>query len=230
MNKNLKEVLLGALFGGVVCIFLQLPLSSSCQAKFWFSKSSLAVEMAQQSGIRVSVLEMALKAHQKAYQQGITKSKLMTLIDYSLPSKTKRLWVLDLDKKKVVYHTHVAHGSGSGLGEAIKFSNRPGSYQSSLGLFLTGHTYQGKNGLSLRLHGLEPGVNHNAYQRAIVMHPAHYVSDSFVKQHGRLGRSWGCPAVSYADSRPIINTIKEGVLIFAYYPDHAWMKASKFIG
>lgn len=179
--------------------------------------------------INPRVLELATKAQRKAQKLGIAQSPTLTIIDYSLPSTQRRLWVVDMAKKKIIYHTHVAHGSGSGGNQAKVFSDKPGSYQSSLGLFVTGSTYQGKHGLSLKLHGLEKGINGNAERRAIVVHGAHYVSEGIAKQMGRLGRSWGCPALNTKLSTPIIQTIKNGSLVFAYYPDEKWLRNSKFL-
>lgn len=179
--------------------------------------------------INPRVLELAIKAQQKALNMGIAQKPTLTIIDYSLPSTQKRLWVVDVAKKKIIYHTHVAHGSGSGNNYAKAFSDRPGSYQTSLGLFKTGSTYQGKHGLSLKLHGLEKGINGNAERRAIVVHGANYVSETIAKSMGRLGRSWGCPALNPKLSTPIIQTIKNGSLVFAYYPDEKWLRNSRFL-
>jgi hypothetical protein len=176
------------------------------------------------------VLQLALKAYNKAVHSGVSKKNLITIIDYSLPSTQRRLWVLDLKQNKVIYHTLVAHGQGTGDNHAKHFSDRPGSHQSSLGLFRTGRTYSGKHGLSLELHGLEKGFNGNALSRRVVIHGAHYVSPGSVKSLGRLGRSWGCPALSPQEVKPVINTIKDGSLVFVYYPDKQWLNHSKFIG
>lgn len=223
----------------ILCSLTYFSVLSNCNAKFFFSRSTTTHSTTQSSshaqlcktaGINPKVFTMALQAHQKAYRQGLTKSRLLTVIDYSKPSTEKRFWVVDLNKNKVIYHTHVAHGSGSGGNYAQSFSNRPGSYQSSVGAFVTGGTYQGKHGRSLNLIGLEKGINNNAYNRRIVIHSANYVSDQFIKQHGRLGRSWGCPALNYRVAQPIINTIKDGVLLFAYFPEPNWLKNSSFVG
>lgn len=181
------------------------------------------------SSLNNQVLKLALQAQHKAQAIGMARNHLLTIIDFSLPSTQPRLWVMDLRTNKVIYHTHVSHGVGTGDKEARYFSDIPGSYQSSLGLFLTGKTYYGKHGLSLVLHGLEKGINGNAQRRRIVMHAAEYVSESFVQQTGRLGRSWGCPALSKKLAQPIIQTIKEGSLIFAYYPDKKWLQHSQFL-
>ncbi len=183
----------------------------------------------QIKGINPKVLQLALKAHQKANAMGVAKKSTMTIIDYSMPSTARRMWVVDMKKNKVIYNTLVAHGSGSGGNVAQRFSDVPGSLQSSLGVFVTGKTYQGKHGLSLTLHGLEQGINGNAERRKIVVHGANYVNDNMAKNLGRLGRSWGCPALDTRLSTPVINTIKEGSLVFAYYPDDKWLKRSKFL-
>lgn len=186
-------------------------------------------KLTRKSDLNPKVLELALKAHRKATLQGITRSSLMTVIDYSLPSTQKRLWVFDLDKCKVVYHTHVAHGSGSGEKYSRTFSNRPNSHQSSIGLFVTGSTYNGKHGRSLNLHGLEKGFNSNAFSRRIVIHPARYVGEHAIRSQGRLGRSHGCPALSPQVAGPVINKIKNGVLLFSYYPEPQWLQNSSFL-
>jgi hypothetical protein len=179
--------------------------------------------------VNPKVYQMATKAYQRAKQQGKVKKPIVTIIDYSLPSTKPRLWVIDMRSNKVIYHTHVAHGSGSGGNYASNFSDRPGSNQTSLGVFVTGSTYQGKHGTSLTMHGLEKGINGNAFSRRIVIHSANYVSDHTIRAQGRLGRSWGCPALNNKVAQPIIRTIKDGSMIFAYYPDQKWMKKSNFL-
>ena len=171
------------------------------------------------AGLRTSVLELALKAHARAAAAGETASPLLTVIDYSLLSRERRLWVLDLDSGEVLARELVAHGNGTGGDAARHFSNRPGSYQSSLGTFVTGATYRGKHGLSLRLHGLDRGLNDQAEARAIVVHGARYVNDDIVGQLGRLGRSQGCPALSEDAAPRIIDLIRDGTVVFSYFPD-----------
>jgi hypothetical protein len=174
-------------------------------------------------------LELALRAWATAFEKGITRSSVLTVIDYSLPSTERRLWVLDVAKGKVLFHELVAHGKSTGDNLARAFSNRPGSNQSSFGTFLTGPTYQGKHGLSLRLRGLEPGVNHLAEARAIVVHGAQYVSQNVARAMGRLGRSQGCPAVREEIAAEIIGAIKDGTLLFSFYPDARWETTSRFL-
>ncbi len=151
---------------------------------------------------------------------------IVTIIDFSKPSTEKRLFILDLRNQQVLYHTFVAHGKNTGANMATKFSNNKGSNQSSLGLYRTGESYQGKHGYSLRLDGLENGFNDNARSRAVVMHSASYVSESFIKRHGRLGRSWGCPAVPVEFSKDIIDLIKGGSCLYIYADDINYMEHS----
>ncbi len=175
------------------------------------------------------VLGMALNADRCARARGQAKKNILTVIDYSLPSTEKRLWVFDLDNRSLSYYELVAHGMNTGANLATEFSNRHGSRQSSLGLFSTGKTYTGRNGYSLKLHGLERGINHEALARTIVIHGAWYVSDAHAKKHGRLGRSWGCPALETKVARPLIDAIKGGSLLFVYYPDQDWLEASRYL-
>jgi len=143
----------------------------------------------------------------------------LSVIDYSLPSTTPRLWVFDLAKRSLLFHVLVAHGSNTGGQFAKHFSNREGSHMSSLGTFVTDGTYVGHNGYSLRLKGLDGRFNDQAERRAIVIHGARYVSRQFARIEGRLGRSWGCPAVREAVAKPLIDTIRRQSMVFAYYPD-----------
>jgi hypothetical protein len=181
--------------------------------------------------IETDVFEMALNAASCAVRSGaVSAPPTLTVIDYSKPSTERRLWVFDLKAKELVYEELVAHGQGSGANMATEFSNDNESHQTSLGLFVTRDTYVGKNGYSLRLDGLDRGVNDRARERAIVMHGAPYVSEAFVKANGRLGRSWGCPAVSDAVAKKMIDVVKGGGLVFSYYPDAEWLKTSKYLG
>ena len=169
--------------------------------------------------INPQALQMALNAlgRLKAAGQSV-RSDVLMVIDYSKPSTEQRLWVFDLNRTGLLFQELVAHGRNSGDARAVRFSNEPGSLMSSLGLFLTADTYIGKHGLSLRLQGLQKGVNDNSLERAIVIHAADYVSQSVAQKAGRIGRSWGCPAVRPAISRKLIETVQGGVLMLAYYP------------
>jgi hypothetical protein len=185
--------------------------------------------LAGEAGLDADVLALALKGRACALDAGELSAKhasILTVIDYSLPSTHRRLWVIDLDSGEVLFHELVAHGKNTGANHAREFSNESGSLQSSLGVFRTARTYSGKHGYSLRLDGLEPGVNDNARDRAIVMHGASYVTEGFAAQHGRLGRSWGCPALDPGVSDQVIDAIGGGTLLVAYYPDDGWLESS----
>ena len=186
-------------------------------------------ESDQRLNVNPRVWGLAVKAYNNALHKGYVKQKIVTIIDYSLPSSVKRMWVVDINNRKVLYHTLVAHGKFTGGLFAKHFSDKPGSRASSIGTFVTENTYVGSNGYSLRLRGLEPGFNAKAHERAIVFHGAWYATQDFAKQHGRLGLSWGCPAVSPKLAKPIINEIKNGTLVFAYYPDSKWLQNSRFL-
>lgn len=182
--------------------------------------AALAAEAAD-SGLRTEVLQLAVRAHERAVAAHETTSPIMTVIDYSLPSRERRLWVLDLERGAVLARELVAHGKGTGDDVARNFSDAEGSYQSSLGTFVTGATYQGKHGLSLRLRGLDQGLNGHAEARGIVVHAADYVNQGIVSQLGRLGRSQGCPALNPAVAARIIGLIKGGTVVFSYFPSPA---------
>lgn len=153
----------------------------------------------------------------------------LAVIDFSMSSNDKRLWVFDLSTRRLLFSELVSHGRGSGDALASEFSNVPESYQSSIGLFRTGHSYEGRNGYSMRLEGLEAGVNDKAFERAIVVHGADYVSEDFIAQNGRLGRSHGCPAVPSEVAAPLIDSIKDSQYLFSYYPDNNWLENSPFL-
>jgi hypothetical protein len=175
-------------------------------------------------GLAPAALEAALSAWRCAGAKG-----LLTVIDYSLPSTERRLWVLDPAGRRVLFHDLVAHGKGSGDDRATAFSDEPKSLASSLGVFRTGETYRGKHGLSLKLEGLEQGWNARAEERAVVIHGAGYVSEAFARTHGRLGRSWGCPAVGMDVAAKLIGAIAGGSLVVAWYPDERWLESSRFL-
>ena len=180
-------------------------------------------QAAEDAGLKADLLEIALGAWRCADERGEIRRErgrqILTIIDYSRRSSKKRLWVLDLESAEVLFVERVAHGKNTGADRARHFSNEQGSNQSSLGLFRTAETYRGKHGYSLRLDGLEPGINDAARQRAIVMHGADYATEDFALKHGRLGRSWGCPALDPAISAEVIDTIARGTLLFAWHPD-----------
>lgn len=189
-----------------------------------------AIQRFDVAGLRPELLALAESAADRyVAAHAVTRPQLLTVIDYSLPSTAPRLWLIDRTDGRVLRHLLVAHGRGSGENIASRFSNRDGSLASSLGLFLTEETYVGKNGYSMRLRGLEPGINDRARDRAIVLHGAPYVSPEFARVHGRLGRSWGCPAVELEVARPLIDQIRDGSLLFVYGPDRDWLAHSSFL-
>lgn len=178
---------------------------------------------------RREVLKLAMQAYQCGEREGRFERPVLTIIDYSLPSSEPRLWVIDVQRKQVLHHELVAHGEGSGDTVAVAFSNEMGSHQSSLGLFRTGEVYRGRFGYSLRLSGLEPGINDKARERAIVVHGSSEVSHTFAAKWGTIGRSWGCPALPEDVAPQIIDSIAGGSAIFAYYPDTEWLRESHYL-
>lgn len=215
--------------GAVLCLSAASARAEApCAAKV---SDTLAGQLLRQApGLKAEVLRMALRATGCAAEQGKVKRRdLLTVIDYSLPSTQPRLFVFDLASRKLLFRELVAHGKNSGGDIASFFSNSPGSLATSLGLFVTADTYFGSNGYSLRLRGLEEGVNDMAMDRAIVMHGAPYVSRAAIRALGRLGRSWGCPAVRKEIAKKMIDTLRGGSPIFAYYPDKHWLKKSSYL-
>ena len=176
-------------------------------------------------GLSPQILAEALDAMACAKASGTSgRDDLLTIIDYSLPSTQPRLWVLDLARGEVLFHELVAHGAGTGENYATRFSNVKDSRQTSLGLFLTGGTYQGGNGYSLKLKGLDAGLNDRAEERHIVMHGAWYVSQEQIRSQGRLGRSWGCPALSQEIAATVIDTIKGGTFVYSHHASQSQVR------
>lgn len=174
-------------------------------------------------------LRLALIAYQNAEKKGQVRKPVLTVIDYSVPSNKQRMYVFDLQRDKLLFNTYVAHGRNSGNVTAHDFSNVPSSKMSSLGTYITRDTYYGHKGYSLNLQGVDKGFNDNALSRRVVIHGAWYVEPSFIKSTGRAGLSWGCPAVSDKLAKPLINAIKGGSVVFAYYPDPKFMSRSKYV-
>lgn len=214
--------------GLVLSVAPQMRADDHCGSE---PPKSLAAKLLKQApGLKAEVLRLAFRASRCAAEQGLVKrGDVLTVIDYSLPSSQPRLFVFDLAARKLLFRELVAHGRNSGGNTASFFSNSPGSLATSLGLFVTADTYVGSNGYSLRLKGLEEGVNDMAMDRAIVMHGANYVSKAAVQALGRLGRSWGCPAVRKEVAHKMIDTLRGGSPIFAYYPDKNWLGQSAFV-
>jgi len=185
---------------------------------------------ASSAGVDPDVMQLALGAVKCAARSGDVRSpRTLTVIDYSKPSIEERLWVFDLQDGRLLFKELVAHGRNTGDNMATRFSDALNSRQSSIGLFVTADTYVGSNGYSLRLDGLERGYNANARARAIVMHGAPYVNEAVAATQGRLGRSWGCPALRQAVARQVIDTIRGGGVVFSYYPDSNWLKSSRYL-
>jgi hypothetical protein len=213
----------------VVAALVPLPANGKCRRRARPLLPEVASPRTPLPSPRQNVLELALKAYECARSASVVAAGPLTIIDYSLPSTARRLWVIDVPTRRVLFNELVAHGKKSGENYAEAFSNEPGSRQSSLGLFRTDATYEGEHGMSLRLDGLEPGINDRAMERAIVMHGAPYVSPTVIAARGELGRSWGCPALERGVERRVIERIKGGTAVFAYYPDARWLRTSRFL-
>ena len=183
-------------------------------------------EMALAGTIDYAVFERAIAGYNR---MGGHDKDILTVIDFTKPSTEKRLFVIDLKLKKILFISYVAHGRNSGEKYATSFSNREGSFKSSLGFYKTENTYYGKNGYSLVLDGLERGINDKAKERAIVMHGATYADPSTIRSCGRLGRSLGCPALPLAVSKKIIDAIKGGTLLYIHGDDKTYASRSTFI-
>jgi hypothetical protein len=228
MAGRLAPMLVGALQRGIPPPAPEAPESDHAGVPAQLRDSFERLQGAE--GLDPEILAMALTAFARARERhdGVARNRL-TVIDYSLPSTEKRLWVLDLDADRVLFHELVAHGKGTGLDRAQSFSNAPESLASSLGVFVTEQAYEGRHGHSLRLEGLEPGINDRAMDRAIVVHGADYVSERFAAEHGRLGRSWGCPAVRTEIAHELIDAIRDGTVLFTWYPDPDFVGRSSYL-
>jgi len=192
------------------------------------------VILEQSINLRPEVLELALEAYEQAEEGGFVRREVLTIIDYELSSYQQRLWVIDMDEGRVLHQEWVAHGmgkprgSGGTMEEALSFSNDKGTLKSSLGLFITAETYHGRHGYSLKLDGLEEGVNDNARERLIVIHGAKYVTPDRANDQ-LVGRSWGCPAVRPGISKQLIDAIKGGSVLWIFYPHEEWLEESEFL-
>jgi hypothetical protein len=216
----------------LVALALFAPAAMAAEAHVASAEPDpLITSLVQQApGLRAEVMRLALNAARRASEQGYVRKKdLLTVIDYTIPSTQPRLFIFDLARQRLLYRELVAHGKNSGDDMTTRFSNTHGSLATSLGLFVTADPYFGSNGYSLRLKGLDEGFNDQAWERAIVMHGAPYVNSGTAKALGRLGRSWGCPAVRKEVAKEIIDTVKGGSPIFAYFPDDVWLKSSRFL-
>jgi len=195
------------------------------------SKAALFAALKLDSlGLSEEAFNYALSGLEKLEKEGKLKNPdLLTIADFSQPSNRKRLFVIDLKNETVLFNTFVSHGRNSGTALATSFSNAPESFKSSLGFYVTGDTYKGQHGYSLRLEGEEEGINDNAMSRGIVMHSATYVSEQIAKLQGYIGRSLGCPAIPEKVHKQIIEVIKNGSCLFLYSPDKSYMANSKIL-
>lgn len=184
----------------------------------------------EKSGLSEKAFLLAMHGFEKLAEEGaIQNRQILSIVDFSLPSAKKRLFIIDLIKNKILFNTYVAHGRNSGAESATSFSNAPESNKSSLGFYVTKNTYRGEHGYSLRLDGVEQGINDNAFLRNIVMHGAPYVSEKVIATKGYLGRSLGCPAVPLTLHKAIISKIKNGSCLFLYGPDESYASQSKWL-
>jgi hypothetical protein len=183
-----------------------------------------------EKGLSHDAFNYAVKGFSYLKSKGkILNENILTIVDFTLSSTRKRLFIIDIEKQEILFNTYVAHGQKTGEEFAKNFSNKPESYQSSPGFYITSDTYNGKNGYSMHLLGQEAGFNDKANERAIVMHGAPYVSEGFIKSRGFLGRSWGCPAVPENLNKPIIETIKNGSCLFIYTNDNNYLSRSTIL-
>jgi hypothetical protein len=202
----------------ILFVLIQGPDASSVSTIEIATEDQTTISFSKNIGISN---ELLAKLNNKMSKfKGLINKNIITVIDFTLPGTEKRLWTIDLNTGKVILNSLVAHGKNSGENMAEKFSNKPESHQSSLGFYLTENAYSGKHGYSMRLIGLEKNINDKAYDRAIVVHSADYVSEDFIKQHGRLGRSFGCPALPVEVNDTFIDVVKDGSLLFIYHDSY----------
>lgn len=195
----------------------------------WTSRLSRPLHYYTRLGISADMLQEAMTGYYKLQAAGKIKREVLTLIDFTLSSTEQRLFQIDMCTGDVLLRSLVAHGKNSGEEYARSFSNQMNSLQSSLGFFITGNTYIGEHGLSLKLKGMEPGINDLAEERAIVLHSADYVSEAFIREHGRLGRSHGCPAVAPEIHRQLIESIRNGSCLFIYAAKDDYRRRSRWL-
>jgi hypothetical protein len=230
----------------VVFALSLLSFTSNAKSSFMPSRSELSTLTVDDKLLMIDQLYYNLDANHNSLPQiecfskgllgfynlkgkGKVKKDILTIIDYSLPSSAKRLWVIDLENNKVLFNTLVAHGVNSGTTYAKRFSNKTESNMSSLGFFSTGESYVGKHGLSMKLDGLEKGINNKARLRDVVLHGADYVSPAYIKSNKLLGRSQGCPALPHKFSKKIIKVIKNRSCLFIYNPDKTYFRKTKIV-
>lgn len=208
-NKKLVSILVSTLFGSVLCAALFIPRANATNT------SPAAADI--HNSIPTEALKYAINGYRWAVKHHeVNNPTILTIVNFNEPSYKKRMWVINLKNDHILMHMHVAQGKNTGAVYAKHFSNQPGSLESSPGIFTTAAVYDGEHGESLRVNGLEKGINSNALSRAVVIHPASYVTPSFIKQNGYAGRSWGCFAVNPSHANKFISTVKGGSVLFAY--------------
>ncbi len=181
-------------------------------------------------GLSKTAFDYAYKGFKALLNKGVvSKESILSVVDFSQSSNNKRLYIIDVENKDIIKNTYVAHGKNSGNEFANNFSNKLSSLKSSLGFYVTKGTYYGEHGLSLKIEGMEKGINDNAERRAVVVHGADYLGDNYLNRKDVSGRSWGCPAVPSNESQEIINTIKDGSVMFIYHPSTQYLKRSRII-
>jgi hypothetical protein len=235
-KRVLKFTLAAGLFSGIL-FAIAAPTAGNKTTFVTHAENKVSARMAlftqlklDSLGLSKDAFSYALAGMEKLEKEGkLTNPDLLTIADFSLPSSKKRLFVIDLKKGEVLFNTLVSHGRNSGTALPTNFSNAPESFKSSLGFYVTGATYSGGHGYSLRLEGEEQGINDNAMSRGIVMHSATYVSEQIAKMQGYIGRSLGCPAIPEKVHRQIIEVIKNGTCLFLYSPDKSYMANSRML-
>lgn len=242
MQPKVKPVFFSLVLIGCVTAVLGMTVLSETPAKHATPAPAVAApapvsKTALYDSLRLDSLALsreayllALEGYNTLRENGeLSNTRVLSIVDFSLPSSKKRLFIIDMNNKKLLFNTYVSHGRNSGTDMATRFSNKPESFQSSLGFYVTGNTYNGRNGYSLRLDGQEKGINDNALMRAIVMHGSPYVNERTINAKGYIGRSLGCPAVPAALARTIINTIRNGSCLFIYGHDTRYLAQSKIL-
>lgn len=246
----LKHTMLKLIFNKclflIIILFVSLSGLHSISAREYVAASSFLKNLTDTSKVNKAELfeslnlaklglgrrafDYAMLGFDKLKQQRMLKNdKIISIIDFTLPSNKKRLFVIDLENYRLLFVTYVAHGRNSGLDKALYFSNEPQSNKSSVGFYTTKATYSGAHGYSMRLEGREAGFNDNAESRDIVMHNADYVSEDVARSQGYIGRSLGCPALSPKIYKDVINKIKNGTCLFIYGNDNKYITNSKYL-
>ncbi|MEZ5015512.1 MAG: murein L,D-transpeptidase catalytic domain family protein [Flavipsychrobacter sp.] len=210
---------------------IEADASISNKIRYHIAQTYNSIDFSKVDSLSYIVFAKAYYGYINLYNEGMLNAQkhMLTICDFTLSANTKRMWVIDLEKKKVVLNTHVSHGQASGKEYAQVFSNKTGSHKSSIGFYITAETYSGKHGYSLRLFGMDKGFNSAAYNRDIVVHGASYVSTEFIRGNQCLGRSWGCPAVSNELSEELINTIKDNTCLYIHFPEARYLKSSLWL-